>query len=80
MDRKDDNELWDILGRVPEPTLSPFFARNVVRSVRQEATRFDRMRRLVQLAQTCRGVRCCHRRDRYGYRHASSGLADEDYK
>jgi hypothetical protein len=44
MDRKDDKELWDILGRVPEPTLSPFFARNVVRSVRQEATRFDRMR------------------------------------
>jgi hypothetical protein len=44
MDRKDDNELWDILGRVPEPTLSPFFARNVVRSVREEASRFDRMR------------------------------------
>ena len=44
MDRKDDKELWDILGRVPEPTLSPFFARNVVRSVRQEGTRFDRMR------------------------------------
>ena len=44
MDREDDKELWDILGRVPEPTLSPFFARNVVRSVREEATRFDRMR------------------------------------
>ena len=44
MDRKDDKELWDILGRVPEPTLSPFFARNVVRSVRQQATGFDRMR------------------------------------
>ena len=44
MDREDDKELWDILGRVPEPTLSPFFARNVARSVRQEATRFARMR------------------------------------
>ena len=44
MDREDDKQLWDVLGRVPEPTLSPFFARNVVRSVRQEATRFDRMR------------------------------------
>ncbi len=44
MDREDDKKLWDILGRVPEPTLSPFFARNVVRLVRQEATRFDRMR------------------------------------
>jgi hypothetical protein len=44
MDREDDKELWDVLGRVPEHTLSPFFSRNVVRSVRQEATRFDRMR------------------------------------
>jgi hypothetical protein len=44
MDREDDKQLWDVLGRVPEPTLSPFFARNVVRSVRQEGTRFDRMR------------------------------------
>ena len=44
MDRKDDKELWDILGRASAPALSPFFARNVVRSVRQEATRFDRIR------------------------------------
>jgi len=44
MDREDDKELWDVLGHVPEPTLSPFFSRNVVRSVRQEGTRFDRMR------------------------------------
>jgi hypothetical protein len=44
MDREDDKELWDVLGRVPEPTLSPFFSRNVVRSVRQGATHFDRMR------------------------------------
>ena len=44
MERQDDNELWDILGRAPEPTLSPFFARNVLRKIRQEATRFERAR------------------------------------
>jgi anti-sigma-K factor RskA len=44
MDREDDKELWDILGHVPEPTLSPFFGRNVVRSVRPETNRLDRMR------------------------------------
>ena len=45
MDREDDKELWEILGRAaPGPTLSPFFARNVVRSVRQRATPLDRMR------------------------------------
>ena len=44
MDREDDKKLWDILGQVPEPTLSPFFARNVVRSVRQGTTPFGRMR------------------------------------
>jgi anti-sigma-K factor RskA len=44
MDREDDKQLWDVLGRIPGPKLSPFFARNVVRSVRQEPTRFERMR------------------------------------
>src|SRR5207247_10263990 len=44
MDREDDKELWDMLSRIPEPTLSPFFARNVVRRVRQEATPFERAR------------------------------------
>ena len=44
MDREDDKQLWDILGRIPKATLSPFFARNVVRSVREEATRFERVR------------------------------------
>ena len=44
MDPEDDKQLWDILGQVPEPTLSPFFARNVVRSVRQGTTPFERMR------------------------------------
>ena len=44
MEPEDDKQLWDVLGRVPGPTLSPFFARNVVRRVRQEATPFERAR------------------------------------
>jgi hypothetical protein len=44
MEPQDDKELWDVLGRLPEPTLSPFFARNVLRKIRQEPTRFERVR------------------------------------
>jgi hypothetical protein len=44
MEPQDDNKLWDILGRVPEPRLSPFFARNVLRKIRHEANAFDRRR------------------------------------
>jgi hypothetical protein len=40
MEPQDDKELWDILGRLPKPTLSPFFARNVLRKIRQKPTRF----------------------------------------
>jgi hypothetical protein len=49
MEPEDDKQLWDVLGRVPEPTLSPFFARNVVRQIRQEATRFERTRNWFSL-------------------------------
>ena len=49
MEPQDDKQLWDILGRVPEPSLSPFFARNVVRKIRQEATRFERARNWFSL-------------------------------
>ena len=42
MEREDDKQLWDVLGHVPEPTLSPFFARNVLRRIRQETARFER--------------------------------------
>jgi hypothetical protein len=49
MEPEDDKQLWDALGRVPEPTLSPFFARNVVRQVRQGATRFERARNWFSL-------------------------------
>ena len=37
MKREDDQELWDLLAKSSAPpTLSPFFARNVVRQLRQE--------------------------------------------
>lgn len=36
MKREDDQELWDLLGKADAPALSPFFARNVVRQIRQE--------------------------------------------
>src|SRR6266508_5560225 len=49
MEPEDDKQLWDILGRVPGPTLSPFFARNVVRNIRQRATRFGSMRNWFSL-------------------------------
>src|SRR5438067_119940 len=44
MEPQDDKKLWDVLGHISEPTLSPFFARNVVRKIRQQATGFDRAR------------------------------------
>jgi hypothetical protein len=44
MEPQDDKELWDVLGRLPEPTLPPFFARNVLRKIRQEPTYFERVR------------------------------------
>jgi hypothetical protein len=35
MKREDDQELWDLLGHAPEPKISPFFARNVLRETRR---------------------------------------------
>ena len=49
MERQDDKELWDILGRLPEPAVSPFFARNVLRKIRHDATRLDRARNWFSL-------------------------------
>jgi hypothetical protein len=49
MQPEDDKQLWDVLGRVPGPTLSPFFARNVVRQIRQKSTRFERLRNWFSL-------------------------------
>ncbi len=49
MERKDDQELWDLLGRAAKTQLSPFLARNVLRKIRQEASRFERMRNWLSL-------------------------------
>ena len=56
MKREDDQELWDLLGKASQPAISPFFARNVVRRVRQEresgggARRWFGSRRLIPAA------------------------------
>ena len=49
MNREDDDQLWDLLGRSAELRLSPFFARNVVRQIRQEPRWFDRARSWLRL-------------------------------
>jgi len=36
MRREDDTKLWDLLGKAATPEVSPFFARNVLRSVREQ--------------------------------------------
>jgi hypothetical protein len=38
MNRDDDQQLWDLLGQAAQPRLSPFFARNILRHIRQEPT------------------------------------------
>lgn len=35
MKREDDEKLWDLLGQSAEPKVSPFFARNVLREIRE---------------------------------------------
>lgn len=35
MRREEDEKLWDLLGHSAEPKISPFFARNVVRKIRE---------------------------------------------
>jgi hypothetical protein len=44
MKREDDEQLWDVLGHVAQPQLSPFFARDVIRRIRQQPHRFERLR------------------------------------
>jgi hypothetical protein len=43
MRREDDQKLWDLLGKAKAPEVSPFFARNVLRSVRQQPTFLGRV-------------------------------------
>jgi hypothetical protein len=47
MKREDDQQLWDLLGKASEPKLSPFFARNVVRTVRHRPQAFGWLAALV---------------------------------
>ena len=35
MKREEDEKLWDLLGHAAEPVASPFFARNVLRKIRE---------------------------------------------
>lgn len=39
MNREDDDKLWDLLGRSPERKVSPFFARNVLREIRESESK-----------------------------------------
>lgn len=56
MRREEDQELWDVLGRaVPPPRLSAFFARDVLRQIRQQPAGFQwrdwiSLRRLIPAA------------------------------
>ena len=43
MKREDDHELWDLLGKAGPVKVSPFFARNVLRRMREERTWRDRL-------------------------------------
>lgn len=44
MKREDDQKLWDLLGHSAEPKVSPFFARNVLRKIREEQSETPRLR------------------------------------
>ena len=43
MNREEDPQLWDLLGRAKSATPSPFFARNVVRAVRGQSGNRERL-------------------------------------
>jgi len=44
MKREDDQQLWDLLGQAAQAQVAPFFARNVVRKIRERPHRFERLR------------------------------------
>jgi hypothetical protein len=56
MNREDDQPLWDLLGKAVKPEVSAFFARNVLRKIREEGSeqgylaRFLRGGRLIPAA------------------------------
>lgn len=43
MKREDDQRLWDLLGQARTPQASPFFARNVLRTIRQRPAAVRRL-------------------------------------
>ena len=45
MKREDDQQLWALLGQARQVELSPFFARNVVRKIRERRQRFEWLQR-----------------------------------
>ena len=49
MRRQDDEKLWDLLGQARSPAVSPFFARNVVRAVRQQPVLLQSIRNWFSL-------------------------------
>jgi hypothetical protein len=49
MRRDDDQELWDLLGKAAQPQLSAFFARDVVRRIRQQPRRLEWARNWLSL-------------------------------
>ena len=44
MKREDDQQLWDLLDHSARAEVSPFFARNIVRKIRERRDRFERLR------------------------------------
>ena len=44
MKREDDQQLWDLLGRTRPVEVSPFFARNAIRRIRENPKRFGWLR------------------------------------
>jgi hypothetical protein len=54
MNREDDERLWDLLGAARQPEASPFFARNILRRIREEGSGPSRLwhgwRRLVPVS------------------------------
>jgi hypothetical protein len=49
MNREDDDQLWDLLGQAQQPAVSPFFARNVLRRVREQPQRLVWVREWLNL-------------------------------
>jgi predicted benzoate:H+ symporter BenE len=49
MKREDDEKLWDLLGQAPTPAVSPFFARNVLRTIRQQPVLLQSIREWFSL-------------------------------